>query len=29
VVWSDGKDDVNQAKNIALEGLLKAGIIQN
>jgi len=29
VVWSDGQDDGNQAKNIALEGLIKAGIIQN
>ncbi len=29
VVWSDGKYDENQAKNIALDGLLKAGIIQN
>ena len=28
VVWSDGKDDGNKAKNIALEGLMKAGIIQ-
>jgi len=29
VVWSDGKDNGNKAKNIALEGLMKAGIIQN
>ena len=28
VVWSDGKDDGDMAKNIALEGLSKAGIIQ-
>ena len=27
VVWSDGKDDGNQAKNNAQEGLMKAGII--